>query len=82
MVGVDVFVLVKYNSLVFSGVVLFFGNLFFFKGNFGKVLVEVVFKFSDNGVINYFYVVGGGVEGIVVICILFLIFVNCFSVLL
>lgn len=82
MVGVDVFVLVKYNSLVFSGVVSFFGNLFFFKGNFGKVLVEVVFKFSDNGVINYFYVVGGGVEGIVVICILFLIFVNCFSVLL
>lgn len=68
VVGVDVPVLAKYNSLVFSGAVSLSGNLSFFKGNPGKVLAEVVPKFSDNGAINYLHVAGGGAEGIVVIC--------------
>lgn len=69
VVGFDVLVFVKFDSLVFFGVVLFFGNLFFVKGSFGKVLVDFVLKFGENGFINYVYVVGGGVESIVVVSI-------------
>ena len=68
VVGVGVPVLVKYNSLVFSGAVSLSGNLSFVKGNPGKVLAEIVPKFGDNGSINYVHVAGGGAESIVVIC--------------
>lgn len=68
VVGVDVPVLVKYNSLVFSGAVSLSGNLSFARGNPGKVLAEIVPKFGDNGVINNVHVSGDGAESIVVIC--------------
>lgn len=68
VVGVGIPVLVKYNSLVFSGAVSLSGNLSFAKGNPGKVLAEIVPKFGDNGAINYVHVAGGGAESIVVIC--------------
>ena len=80
MVGVDVPVLVKYDSLVFTGAVSLSGNLSFFKGNPGKVLAEIVPKFSDNGAINYVHVAGGGAEGIVVICTSSPISASCPSV--
>lgn len=68
VVGVGVPVLVKYNSLVFSGAVSLSGNLSFARGNPGKVLAEIVPKFGDNGVINNVHVSGDGAESIVVIC--------------
>lgn len=68
VVGVGVPVLVKYNSLVFSGAVSLSGNLSFARGNPGKVLAEIVPKFGDNGVINNVHVAGNGAESIVVIC--------------
>jgi len=67
VLGVGVPVLVKYNSLVFSGAVSLSGNLSFAKGNPGKALAEIVPKCGDNGVINYVHVAGGGAESIVVI---------------
>ena len=67
VVGVGVPVLVKFNSLVFSGAVPLSGNLFFAKGNPGKVLADLVPKFGDNGAINYVHVAGGGAESIVVV---------------
>ena len=79
VVGVDVPVLVKYNSLVFSGAVSLSGNLSFFKGNPAKVLAEIVPKF-DNGAISYVHVAGGGAESIVVICTSSPISANCPSV--
>ena len=68
VVGVGVPVLVKYNSMVFSGAVPLSGNLSFAKGNPGKVLAEILPKFGDNGAINYVHVAGGGMESIVVVC--------------
>ena len=79
MIGVDVPVLVKHNSLVFSGAVSLSGNLSFFNGNPGKVLAEIVPTF-DNGAINYVHVAGGGAESIVVICTSSPISANCPSV--
>lgn len=67
VVGVGVPVLVKFNSLVFSGAVPLAGNLFFAKGNPGKVLADLVPKFGDNGAINYVHVAGGGADSMVVI---------------
>ena len=67
MVGVGVPVLVKFNSMLFCGAVPLSGNLFFAKGNPGKVLADLVPKFGDNGAINYVHVAGGGAESIVVV---------------
>ena len=67
VVGVDVPVLVKYNSLVFCGAVPLSGNLFFAKGSPGKVLADLVPKFGENGTINYVHVAGGGAESVVVV---------------
>lgn len=67
VVGIGVPVLVKFNNLVFSGAVPLSGNLFFAKGNPGKVLADLVPKFGDNGTINYVHVAGGGADNIVVI---------------
>lgn len=67
VVGIGVPVLVKINSLVFCGAVPLSGNLFFVKGNPGKVLADLVPKFGDNGAINYVHVAGGGAESIVVV---------------
>lgn len=67
VVGLGVPVLVKYNSLVFSGAVPLSGNLFFAKGNPGKVLADLAPKFGDNGAINNVHVAGGGAESIVAV---------------
>ncbi|RMX50256.1 hypothetical protein pdam_00017210 [Pocillopora damicornis] len=67
VVGLDVPVLVKFDSLVFSGAVPLSGNLSFVKGSPGKVLADLVPKFGENGSINYVHVAGGGAESIVVV---------------
>ncbi|XP_058957245.2 D-3-phosphoglycerate dehydrogenase-like [Pocillopora verrucosa] len=67
VVGLDVPVLVKFDSLVFSGAVPLSGNLSFVKGSPGKVLADLVPKFGENGSINYVHVAGGGAESVVVV---------------
>lgn len=67
---------------MFSGGVFLLGNLCFVSGKLGNVLFDFVFKFGDNGIINYVYVVGGGFEGIVVFNILFKILVDYLCVVL
>ncbi|KAL9966512.1 hypothetical protein ACROYT_G024598 [Oculina patagonica] len=67
VVGLGVPVLVKINSMVFSGAVTLSGNLFFAKGNPGKVLADLVPKFGDNGAVSNVHVAGGGAEGIVAV---------------
>ena len=67
VVGLDVPVLVKFDSLVFSGAVPLSGNLSFVKGSPGKVLADLVPKFGENGTINYVHVAGGDSESIVVV---------------
>lgn len=67
VVGVGVPVLVKINSLVFSGAVPLSEKLLFPKGNPGKVLSDLVPKFGDNGAINCVHVAAGGTESIIVV---------------
>ena len=67
VVGVGVPVLVKFNSLVFSGAVPLSGNLFFARGKPAKVLTELVPKFGDNGAINCVHVAAGGADSIIVV---------------
>lgn len=67
VVGLDVPVLVKFDSLVFSGAVPLSGNLSFVNGSPGKVLADLVPKFGENGSINYVHVAGGGAESVVVV---------------
>lgn len=67
VVGLGVPVLVKFDSLVFSGAVPLSGNLSFVKGSPGKVLADLVPKFGENGSINYVHVAGGGAESVVVV---------------
>lgn len=66
VIGIGVPVLIKFNSLVFSGGVPLSGNLCFVSGKPGNVLPDFVSKFGDNGTINHVHVAGGGSEGIVV----------------
>ncbi|XP_068703836.1 probable 2-ketogluconate reductase [Montipora foliosa] len=67
VIGIGVPVLIKFNSLVFSGGVPLSGNLCFVSGKPGNALPDFVSKFGDNGTINHVHVAGGGSEGIVVV---------------